>query len=42
MARIGIACSITMYGNTARSISFVWLIATAIGHPEHDGDGQAR
>ena len=33
MARIGMAWSITMYGNTARSMSRVWLISTAIAMP---------
>ena len=41
MARIGIAWSITMYGNTARSTSLVWLISTAMRDAEHDRDGQA-
>ena len=33
MARIGIACSVTMYGKIARSTSFAWLISTAMTMP---------
>ena len=32
-ARIGIACSATMYGKIARSASLVWLISTAMPMP---------
>ena len=40
MARIGIACSVTRYGNMARSANFAWLMMTARVIPEHHGDGE--